>query len=484
MKTRPAALFFYMLGMIPIFSGCMKEIIEPSIESFQARSYISTARSFDTDAIYKTATLPVDTLSDNIPFVTIQSWVVKGKDILVSITVPSDASELYIGASNSSTEYMGLSFSDDYQTIPFGYYQLNLSTLKATKAEANGYKNYHVVLSTLEDIEVEKFDLVASYKSSGGNSNLSSKTLDVKNIAPYQESLRVGFQPLSGYSYSIQISTPSGQTVNFSSNNGTEVFDNSQAPGTSLSYSSDLGFNWIDFADPEFGSYTLSATIEINISGGSQYIELYLAVITEGRIEQVDLDADIQQTGQNTAVGTVELGFGYFSMYKFFYEVPGIIPAIAQPTDWTCWATVTTMLVSWKNNISYSIESVMAMAGAYWLNKFNNNDGISSEEKNQFLADIGLTGEPNMNYSVEGFYSLLIDFGPLWVTTNEGSSQHWAFHARIVTGLYGDGSADNTFLHIIDPATGSKKYESYKDFVRKFESVATTPFTGLQIVHF
>lgn len=317
MKTKPRIYISFLLATL-FLSNCTKEVFEPSIENFQAKSFISEIKCFETNATYTDDLLPVDTLSEKLPYVSVQPWVVKGKDILMVITVPDDATELYFGATNSNSEYMGLSFSDDYQTIPSGYYKLDLSKLKSGKTETDGFKNFQVVLSSDENIQVDVFDFIVSYKTSEGNSNLTSATLNVKSIAPYQENLKVGFQPLTGYTYSIEISTPSGNTVKYSynKNSGAEVFDNSRVSDANLTYDSGLGFNWIDFSNPEFGSYSLTAKIEINISGGSQYIYLYLAVITEGKIEQVDLDVDIQQTGQNIAIGSANLGFSYFSDYK------------------------------------------------------------------------------------------------------------------------------------------------------------------------
>jgi len=488
MKTK-SRIYISFLIAIMFLSGCTKDVFEPSFENFQAKSFISKIKCFETYATYKNDLLPVDTLSENMPYVTIQSWVVKGKDILVSITVPEDAEELYFGASNSSSKYMELNFSEDYQTIPSGYYQLDLNNLKSTKTEANGYKNYQVVLSSVEAIQVDKFDLVVSYNSTGGYSNLASNTLDVKSIAPYQKNLKVGFQPLTGYTYSIEITSPSGKTVKYSydKNAGAKVFDNSQTADANLTSDSNLGFNWVNFPNPEFGNYSLTAKIEIDLSRGSQVIYLYLAVITEGKIEQVDLNADIQQTGQNAAIGTVNLGFDYFSKYKYYYEVSGIVPVILQSKangDYAqngCWAACATILMSWKNNQSYTIEQAMTNAndGSFWLNEFLSNAGLASSDNNKFLNDFGLSSEPNMTYSVDGFYSLLLDYGPLMITTPSGPG--WA-HARIVTGLHGDGTSENTYLHIIDPGTGKKINELYKDFIENFQNLSGSNI--IQVIHY
>lgn len=313
--------------IILLYTGCNNELFETTNKDFEANSFISSIKSFDLTASYKNDLLPIDTLSDNKPYVTVQSCVVKGKDILMSITVPDDTEELYLGASNSSAEYMGLRFWQENKPIPSGYFQLNLNNLKSTKIETNGFKTYQVVLSSVEDIQVDEFDLAVSYKTASGISNCSSTSLNVKSIAPYQEILKVGFQPLTGYTYSIEITTPSGNSVKYSFNkdSGSEVFNNSQVADANLTFDSNLGFNWIDFSNPEFGGYSMTAKIEIDISGASQYIYVYLAIIAEGKIEQIDLNADIQQTGQNSAIGKVYLDFNYFSEFKYTIVMDPII---------------------------------------------------------------------------------------------------------------------------------------------------------------
>jgi len=126
----------------------------------------------------------------------------------------------------------------------------------------------------------------------------------------------------------------------------------------------------------------------------------------------------------------------------------------------------------------------MSIAGSSYLLKFTNNEGLNSTEKEPFLSSIGLIGEPNMSYSVEGFKALLEDFGPLWVTTDENPGTGFSIHARIVTRLQGDGSPENTFLQINDPAGGVEVIEAYKDFIQKFEDVAGSGFQGIQVVHY
>ncbi|GMX61159.1 hypothetical protein Elgi_74820 [Paenibacillus elgii] len=167
---------------------------------------------------------------------------------------------------------------------------------------------------------------------------------------------------------------------------------------------------------------------------------------------------------------------------SFEYNVRGIVPVIAQPSKNKCWAAVTTMMLSWRDEASYSIEQAMTQAGNTFKTKYLNNETLKGSEKGSLLSAVGLVAEPPMNYSVDGMLRLLVRYGPLWVTTRENPSEPFSVHARIVTGMFGDGTPTGTSLRIIDPASGGRKYtETYEVLAHKFEERARA---GIQVVHF
>lgn len=314
MKNKQIIFISLIILLVILVWSCKKEFFRTDFEEFSVKGFISNIKSYNVNSEYDENLMPTDTTSVDKPYVSVQSWVIKGKDILMSITVPDDAEELYFGAINSQAEYMGLNFLGQIQNTTKGYYRLKLSNIMYPDTASNGLRNYQVVLSSNEKIQLSKFDLIVSCKTTKGISNKTSVPIDIISIAPYQKNLKVGFRPLTGYTYSIQVTTPSGGQIiySYNKNTGTETFNNSQVPNSTLSYDSGLNFKWIDFTDPQFGGYKMTANIQIDLSGGSQYIYLYLAIITEGKIDQASLDVDIQQTGQNTAVGTANVGFSYF----------------------------------------------------------------------------------------------------------------------------------------------------------------------------
>jgi hypothetical protein len=152
------------------------------------------------------------------------------------------------------------------------------------------------------------------------------------------------------------------------------------------------------------------------------------------------------------------------------YSIPGILPTLKQPMDWACWATVATMMYSWKNNGSYDIETALAKIGNTYLDIYKKNSGLSPKDKSGFLYSAGLVAEAPQNYFPRGWNDLLKKYGALWVTTAEGVG--FSVHARILTGIFGDGTFDGTSLTIADPADGRIHTETVTVFAKKFEEVA------------
>ena len=103
------------------------------------------------------------------------------------------------------------------------------------------------------------------------------------------------------------------------------------------------------------------------------------------------------------------------------------------------------------------------------------------------LRRLGLQEEPPANYTLQAYVDMLRRFGPLWVTTDVGSSGFVAVHARIMTGAYGDGTPAGTNVWLIDPADGRRHHETFEQFVRTFEQlardVAATDPLWIQVVH-
>lgn len=160
------------------------------------------------------------------------------------------------------------------------------------------------------------------------------------------------------------------------------------------------------------------------------------------------------------------------------------VPVVAQPSHMTCWAAVATMLLSWRDGTSYGIRDAVGSNDPTWAAKFDAGSGLRPAEKEPFLSAMGLVAEPPMNYSVEGLYELLVDHGPLWLTTDENTASGFSIHARVLVGMSGDGTIENTTLTLIDPNGGRVVRESFETFAEKFEEEAIDAGVfRIQVVH-
>jgi|GEM_PF-1605037 len=201
----------------------------------------------------------------------------------------------------------------------------------------------------------------------------------------------------------------------------------------------------------------------------------------DGRIQIVHWPAG------TSAQRSVSTG-GYHQYTRAFnavnYTVPGTVTPIRQPSGMVCWATVSTMMLSWRAQQPLSIETAMQRVGAQYLQKFRNNEGLAASEKEAFIRATGMEFRYPQSLSISGWESLLRNVGPVWVTTDEDPTRGFAIHARIMTGIQGDGTADGTHVTIVDPGDGTQYRERFSDFVRKYEEEARQAYTGrIQIVH-
>jgi hypothetical protein len=111
---------------------------------------------------------------------------------------------------------------------------------------------------------------------------------------------------------------------------------------------------------------------------------------------------------------------------------------------------------------------------------------------------MGLRTEPPQCYSTEGFYNLLANYGPLWVS-KVFTAAAGGGHAVVVTGMYFDG--DQAYVRIADPwdrpvgtpgapgtpggthSTGSRYIMRYEDFQTEYEMRMVGDPPTPQILH-
>jgi hypothetical protein len=142
-----------------------------------------------------------------------------------------------------------------------------------------------------------------------------------------------------------------------------------------------------------------------------------------------------------------------------------------QPSNMTCWSAAATMLFG---NMS------VGPGGA----AVSPSGGLNSAQANveAFARAFGLTVQPPMTWTVQGFAGLLRR-GPLWVGGVQPLGSPTAIqsgHVVVVGSMWGNGSPDGTMLLIYDPwppGVGS----TYGVFYG--ERIAGSPLGTMYILH-
>ena len=166
------------------------------------------------------------------------------------------------------------------------------------------------------------------------------------------------------------------------------------------------------------------------------------------------------------------------------YRVPNLPMPMKQPSNMVCWATVATMMASWRDQQTHTLSGYINGLGEPWKTKLANNQGLAAAEAPQLLATMGMQVETTQaNFTAERWERMLHDFGPLWVTADNNSKPDiQGIHAHILVGIHGPSDGDPT-VDVIDPGVGAEVQMPMSDFVERYQQLAKTHFAGLQIRH-
>ena len=168
------------------------------------------------------------------------------------------------------------------------------------------------------------------------------------------------------------------------------------------------------------------------------------------------------------------------------------VPLINQLTNMSCWAASAAMVVGWRDRLCIDPAAIAAGTGDW--SAYSN--GLAPADIPTLANAWGLTQEPPQCYTIDGLRDLVQSKGPLWV----GAAVP-GLHAIVVTGVYSDGSVDNTFVRINDPwdrdpgtpgqpgaylnthNSGSQYVLTLQQFAQEYEAAATYPNVSVQILH-
>jgi hypothetical protein len=149
------------------------------------------------------------------------------------------------------------------------------------------------------------------------------------------------------------------------------------------------------------------------------------------------------------------------------------IPLLKQSSDMSCWATVYTMMKSWRDGRELSVNNVVTDLGEPWKSYYLKDIGLPPEKIKDFAETVYMETKPPANYTLEAYVEML-QKSPLWIMTGNGFIRH----ARLLIGVYGNPNADgikkyeDSTFEFIDPLVGTYSYESGLEFVRSFEKEA------------
>lgn len=170
------------------------------------------------------------------------------------------------------------------------------------------------------------------------------------------------------------------------------------------------------------------------------------------------------------------------NVFKLYYDIPNL----AQTKLNDCWLVAATVLLRWKDKVNYSPLEVLKIGNNKFLSKYLNDAPLLASEKTEFLTPLGLVGEPPANYTIDTYKSLLINYGPVWITTSSNTSNSFSPHARILKGISTDGTPQNTTFTFIDTSDGKESVEPFNKFLEQYERMVTQNSGELfiQIVRF
>jgi hypothetical protein len=163
--------------------------------------------------------------------------------------------------------------------------------------------------------------------------------------------------------------------------------------------------------------------------------------------------------------------------------VEGMVPLVLQrPKSNGCWAAALTMLKSWETKRSMTIEGILTTGGQLYVDKFKNDTGLLPSEVSAFMQAYNLRDASFGALTASNIAQQIAERGPLWVIADEDLTVSFSAHARVITGITGDGTPQGTKILFHDPASTEPGSESLQTFISKLEQLAqgiSSSFGGL-----
>ena len=130
------------------------------------------------------------------------------------------------------------------------------------------------------------------------------------------------------------------------------------------------------------------------------------------------------------------------------------------------------MLKSWEAQQSIPIETVLAEGGQSYVDKYKNNTGMLPNEVATFMQDFKLRDASIGALTAAGLAQQIKDRCPLWVIVDQDQTVSFSVHARVITGISGDGTPQGTKVIFNDPAQDKPNEQTLQQLIIELEQLA------------
>ena len=143
------------------------------------------------------------------------------------------------------------------------------------------------------------------------------------------------------------------------------------------------------------------------------------------------------------------------------------VPLYAQTSKASCWAAAAAMIVSWRDQVSISDESIASHVPVIDAYK----RGLFPSERRPLADAWNLVPEPPASYTIQRWCQMLAQNGPLYIDMNW--SPGIGGHARVLVGMTSSGATDgsDTMMYMHDPWPGTAGHIKlpFAEFLKLYE---------------
>lgn len=159
------------------------------------------------------------------------------------------------------------------------------------------------------------------------------------------------------------------------------------------------------------------------------------------------------------------------------FDVWHEVPLVPQRTEMSCWAAAAAMIVGWRDCLDVAQEEIVRGTGQ-WASY---RDGLHPADVDTLRRVWRLEVVPDGRIDLTSLWDLLARHGPLWV--GEAAP---GLHVVVLTGAYGDGTPEGSFLRVNDPwpeGRGERYTLAFSDFLRGFQAVEALAGVPACVLH-